>query len=410
MKVIDIELEDRSYPIYISSTNQFVDRLEEKVQGDNVLIVSNTTIAPLYMDYVAGLLPNKRVETLVLDDGEIFKNNDSLQKIITKLLTLKYTRSATLIALGGGVIGDLVGFAASIYQRGIDFIQFPTSLLAQVDSSVGGKTAINHPLGKNMIGTFYQPKAVFINVDVLDTLPRREFISGLAEVIKYGLIRDQAFFYWLKDNKDAILMRDKNAIKELIARSCQNKKEIVSAGSFVNNPELSVVLNYRNKPRLIWDKNNWYLHLFMPIGKAPNLFIEAEWPLSNIKKAFINNLGINETADIVLCVPAKNNRANCFPTRLSKKPFGIPRILKGSALPIDYALSGKKGVMIGYDHRYEEVLAAYSPVGTLGLGMVLKIDIKEIYKPAMESLAIVFPLLGLAILIGIVILRLSIMP
>lgn len=232
MKVIDIELEDRSYPIYISSTNQFVDRLEEKVRGDNVLIVSNSTIAPLYMEYVSGLLPNKQVETLVLDDGEIFKNIDSLQKIITKLLTLKYTRSATLIALGGGVIGDLTGFAASIYQRGIDFIQFPTSLLAQVDSSVGGKTAINHPLGKNMIGTFYQPKAVFINVDVLDTLPRREFISGLAEVIKYGLIRDQAFFYWLKENKDTILMRDKNAIKELVARSCQNKKEIVMEDEF----------------------------------------------------------------------------------------------------------------------------------------------------------------------------------
>lgn len=232
MKIIDIELEERSYPIYISSTNQIVEQLEEKVRGDNVLIVSNTTIAPLYIEYVEGLLPNKKVETLILDDGEIFKNNDSLQKIITKLLTLKYTRSSTLIALGGGVIGDLVGFAASIYQRGIDFIQFPTSLLAQVDSSVGGKTAINHPLGKNMIGTFYQPKAVFINVDVLDTLPRREFISGLAEVIKYGLIRDQSFFYWLKDNKDAILMRDKTAVKELVARSCQNKKEIVMEDEF----------------------------------------------------------------------------------------------------------------------------------------------------------------------------------
>lgn len=232
MKIIDIELEDRAYPIYISSTNQFSQRLEEKVRGDNVLIVSNSTIAPLYMDYVVGLLPNKHVETLVLDDGEIFKNNDSLQKIITKLLILKFTRSATLIALGGGVIGDLVGFAASIYQRGIDFIQFPTSLLAQVDSSVGGKTAINHPLGKNMVGTFYQPRAVFINVDALDTLPRREFISGLAEVIKYGLIRDREFFYWLRDNKDAILMRDKTMIKELVARSCQNKKEIVMEDEF----------------------------------------------------------------------------------------------------------------------------------------------------------------------------------
>ncbi|OYQ73765.1 3-dehydroquinate synthase [Wohlfahrtiimonas sp. G9077] len=232
MKIIDIELGDRSYPICIASTNMFTDRLEDKVRGETVLVVSNTTIAPLYMDYVVGLLPNKRVETLVLEDGEIFKNNESLQKIITKLLTLKYNRSATLIALGGGVIGDLVGFAASIYQRGIDFIQFPTSLLAQVDSSVGGKTAINHPLGKNMVGTFYQPKAVFINVDVLDTLPRREFISGLSEVIKYGLIRDRDFFYWLCEHKDAILMRDKTAIKELVARSCQNKKEIVMEDEF----------------------------------------------------------------------------------------------------------------------------------------------------------------------------------
>jgi 3-dehydroquinate synthase len=182
----------------------------------------------LYLDKVLKNLQGFAVETVILPDGEQFKTLETVTHIFDKLLAGKFSRNATLIALGGGVIGDMGGFAAACYQRGIAFIQIPTTLLAQVDSSVGGKTGVNHPLGKNMIGAFYQPQCVIADADVLDTLDDRQLSAGLAEVIKYGLIRDLEFFEWLETNINALLARDKQALAYAIERSCLNKAEIVS--------------------------------------------------------------------------------------------------------------------------------------------------------------------------------------
>jgi 3-dehydroquinate synthase len=191
-------------------------------------VVTNETIAPLYLSAVLKNLLDYTVETVILPDGEQFKTLEFVTQIFDKLLSSKFSRNATLIALGGGVIGDMGGFAAACYQRGIAFLQIPTTLLAQVDSSVGGKTGVNHPLGKNMIGAFYQPQGVIADADVLDTLDDRQLSAGLAEVIKYGLIRDVEFFEWLENNIEALLARDKPALAYAIEKSCLNKAEIVA--------------------------------------------------------------------------------------------------------------------------------------------------------------------------------------
>jgi 3-dehydroquinate synthase len=229
MKVIEVDLADRSYPIYIGNSILSDRELFDKhITSSQVLIVTNETIAPLYLKTVEEQLGNVSHETLVLPDGESFKSLDSLNVVITRLMEKKYSRTCILIALGGGVIGDLTGFAAACYQRGVKFIQIPTTLLAQVDSSVGGKTAVNHPLGKNMIGAFYQPVAVFADTNVLSTLPERELSAGLAEVIKYGIIRDKDFYTWLEDNVEKIIERDDEALSYAIERSCINKAEVVA--------------------------------------------------------------------------------------------------------------------------------------------------------------------------------------
>lgn len=229
MKTLHVELGDRSYPIYIGSKLLEQPRLyKEHIKSKQVLIVTNETVAPLYLDTVIKSLQEYIVETTILPDGEQFKTLDFVSRIFDKLLSGKFSRNATLIALGGGVIGDMGGFAAACYQRGIAFIQMPTTLLAQVDSSVGGKTGVNHPLGKNMIGAFYQPQCVIADADVLDTLDDRQLSAGLAEVIKYGLIRDAGFFAWLEQNIDDLLARDKDALAFAIERSCFNKAEIVA--------------------------------------------------------------------------------------------------------------------------------------------------------------------------------------
>lgn len=200
------------------------------IRSDRVLIVTNETVGPLYAPTVEkALAANHRVETLTLADGEQYKTLATLEKIYDRLLEGGYGRDATLVALGGGVIGDIAGFAAASYQRGIAFVQVPTTLLAQVDSSVGGKTGVNHALGKNMIGAFHQPTRVLVDVDVLETLPAREFAAGMAEVIKYGLIRDAGFFDWLEANIDAINAREPALLIEVIRRSCANKAEVVAA-------------------------------------------------------------------------------------------------------------------------------------------------------------------------------------
>lgn len=230
MKTLHVELGDRRYPIYIGpGLLSQADLLRSHLPSRQVLVVTNTTVAPLYLERVAALLSGWRHEAVILPDGEQYKTLDTLNEVFTALLSHRFDRDCTLIALGGGVIGDLAGFAAASYQRGVHFIQIPTTLLAQVDSSVGGKTAVNHPLGKNMIGAFHQPRCVLADTDTLTTLPDRELSAGLAEVIKYGLIRDLPFLEWLEAQLEALLARDASALSEAIERSCRNKAEIVAA-------------------------------------------------------------------------------------------------------------------------------------------------------------------------------------
>ena len=229
MQKLDVSLAERSYPIYIDRGLLGQDLIRRHVRGNQVMVVTNETIAPLYLDAVTRGLGDLQCDTLILPDGEQHKTLATLERIFDALMANRHSRTTTLVALGGGVIGDMVGFAAACYQRGVDFIQVPTTLLAQVDSSVGGKTAVNHPRGKNMIGAFHQPRAVVIDTAVLDTLPEREFAAGMAEVIKYGLIRDPAFFQWLLDSQAALAARDTAPVAEAILRSCRNKAEVVAA-------------------------------------------------------------------------------------------------------------------------------------------------------------------------------------
>ena len=234
MKVLQVELDKaRSYPIYIGSgLLAQPELLHRHIRSKQVAIVSNETIAPLYLEKLKTALADYDIESVILPDGEQYKSLQYLEKIFDQLLARKFSRNSTLIALGGGVIGDMGGFAAACYQRGIAFIQIPTTLLAQVDSSVGGKTGVNHPLGKNMIGAFFQPQCVIADADVLDTLDDRQLSAGLAEVIKYGLIRDPDFLGWLETNMPLLLARDKQALAYAIERSCANKAEVVGEDEF----------------------------------------------------------------------------------------------------------------------------------------------------------------------------------
>ena len=225
---LSVELGERSYPIFIGEGLLGTQDLSAFVSGAQVMIVTNETVAPLYLERAKASFPGKRVDTVVLPDGERFKDWQTLNSIFDGLLEHRHTRKTLLVALGGGVVGDMAGFAAACYQRGVPFIQIPTTLLSQVDSSVGGKTGINHPLGKNMVGAFHQPQAVLIDTASLQTLPAREVSAGLAEVIKYGLIRDQGFLGWLEERMDALVSLDPEALAEAIFRSCACKAEIVA--------------------------------------------------------------------------------------------------------------------------------------------------------------------------------------
>ena len=230
MKTLTVDLGRRSYPIHIGQQLlQQPELVTEHIKGRQVMIVSNETVAPLYLDKVLQLLGGFDVATVILPDGEQYKHLDTLNSVFDALLEKHYNRGCTLVALGGGVVGDITGFAAASYQRGVAFLQLPTTLLAQVDSSVGGKTGVNHALGKNMIGAFHQPGCVLIDTDTLDTLDDRQLAAGLAEVIKYGLIRDPDFFTWLENNMDALKHRDKDALAHAIEVSCRTKAGIVAA-------------------------------------------------------------------------------------------------------------------------------------------------------------------------------------
>ena len=231
MQTLTVALAERSYPIHIGVGLLAQAELIKPFVKKKAVIVTNTTVAPLYLERLQATLGELGVSSIpvILPDGEAYKHWETLNLIFDALLGLHCERSTPLFALGGGVIGDMGGFAAACYQRGMPFIQVPTTLLSLVDSSVGGKTAINHPLGKNMIGAFYQPRLVLADLATLDTLPARELKAGIAEVIKYGLIRDPDFFTWLEGNIEALLAKDKTALAYAVHRSCQNKAEVVAA-------------------------------------------------------------------------------------------------------------------------------------------------------------------------------------
>jgi len=225
---VDIALAERSYPILIGPHLLEDDELlSEHVAARNLLIVTNETIAPLYLRPLETALKHRRVASVVLPDGEQYKTLDTLSRIIDALIHERMNRDAAVVALGGGVIGDMAGFAAACYQRGIDYIQVPTTLLAQVDSSVGGKTAVNHPQAKNMIGAFHQPRCVIADTSTLLTLAEREYRAGIAEIVKYGLIYDPAFFDWLETNAEALATRVDSAVIHAVRRSCEIKADVV---------------------------------------------------------------------------------------------------------------------------------------------------------------------------------------
>lgn len=232
METLNVDLGERSYPIYIGE--RLLTRAElllPALAQKKVAVVTNAVVAKLYLEPLTSALHRLGVETvaIVLPDGEEYKNSETLNRVFDALLENRCERKTTVVALGGGVIGDLAGFAAAVYRRGIPYIQVPTTLLAQVDSSIGGKTAINHPLGKNMIGAFHQPKLVLADTMTLNSLPEREFSSGLAEVIKYGLIRDPEFFVWLENHMAKLVSRESTALAYAIRRSCENKAAVVAA-------------------------------------------------------------------------------------------------------------------------------------------------------------------------------------
>ncbi len=230
MTTLTVDLGERSYPIYIDNALLGQQQLiQQHIPGKSTLIVSNETVAPLYLKKTQAMLSGLKHEAVILPDGEKYKNLEVLNQIYDSLLRNRFDRNTTVIALGGGVVGDMAGFAAASYQRGVHLIQIPTTLLSQVDSSVGGKTGVNHALGKNMIGAFYQPRAVIADTDTLDTLPDRELSAGIAEVIKYGLICNADFFSWLENNIQALLKRDKKALSYAIEVSCKTKAEVVAA-------------------------------------------------------------------------------------------------------------------------------------------------------------------------------------
>ncbi len=262
MKILSIDLAERSYPIYIGPGLLCRPELFSRhLAGQQVLVVTNEVVGQWYLQAVVDAIQAPVKAELVLPDGEAYKTLATVERIFDRLLELRFSRNATLVALGGGVIGDLVGFAAACYQRGIAFIQVPTTLLAQVDSSVGGKTGVNHPLGKNMIGAFYQPKCVIADTDALATLPDRQLRAGIAEVIKYGLIRDAAFFRWLEENINQLLARDPAALEYAIEHSCRIKAEVVAADEC--EAGLRAILNFGHTFGHAIEASTgygWYLH------------------------------------------------------------------------------------------------------------------------------------------------------
>jgi 3-dehydroquinate synthase len=247
MQILNVALGSRSYPIYIGAgLLARPELIVEKLPQKRAAIITNATIAPLYLAILQGALESRGVNvvSVTVPDGEAYKTWETLNRIFDALLEQRCERGTALIALGGGVIGDLAGFAAAVFLRGVPYIQVPTTLLAQVDSAVGGKTAINHPLGKNMVGAFYQPLAVVADTDTLRSLPPRELAAGLAEVIKYGLIRDAPFFEWLEGNMPRLVRREPEALAYAIERSCANKAQVVAQDELESGPRALLNLGH----------------------------------------------------------------------------------------------------------------------------------------------------------------------
>ena len=243
MKEITVNLGERSYPIFIGQS--LLDKpglIKPYISGQKVCIVSNQTVADLYLEKLQSQLSDYQVTTILIEDGEQYKNMVSFNRIVDHLLEQSVDRKSTVIALGGGVIGDVAGYAAASCLRGINFVQIPTTLLAQVDSSVGGKTGVNHQKGKNLIGAFYQPSCVIADIDTLSTLPDRQFSAGMAEVIKYGLIQDHTFFDWIESNCEALKSHSKDKLAQIVARSCEIKADVVSQDE--KESGLRAILNY----------------------------------------------------------------------------------------------------------------------------------------------------------------------
>ena len=243
MNIETVNLNDRSYPIFIGKgASQEPEALVERVKGHDVAIISDETVAPMYLDQLLKKLADKNVITCILPPGEQEKKLKTAHKIIDRLLENGFGRDATLISLGGGVVCDITGFVASVFMRGVSFIQIPTTLLAQVDASVGGKTGVNHKFGKNLIGTFYQPSVVICDTAFLSSLPSEEMSGGLAEIIKYGLIYDRNFFVWLQSNVSNILKQDRSSLGHAVQRSCQIKAEIVAQDE--TEQSIRAILNF----------------------------------------------------------------------------------------------------------------------------------------------------------------------
>jgi len=353
MKRIDVELESNAYPIYLGHGLLTDNSLWKKhLNSGKTLVVSNDVVAPLYLESLVAALTARDVDVHIIPDGEPVKTAETWYGIIDKLISMQARRDANLIALGGGVVGDIGGFAAACYMRGIHFLQAPTTLLAQVDASVGGKTAINHIKGKNLVGAFHQPAAVVIDSSTLSTLADREFKAGLAEVVKYGVIRDPGFFCWLEENASAVNARDGDAIDHLIYRSVVNKAEIVAADE--KEAGIRAILNFGHS----------FGHA-LEVQTGYSVFLHGE----AVAIGMVTAAGLSESSGF--CEPGTADRISsllaCFGL-----PIGIPAELSSSgmaeALELDkkaiatglrlILLKGIGHAVIDNESRHDDILAA----------------------------------------------------
>ena len=328
MQTVNVDLADRSYTVYIGSGMLGKEHPAFGITpGSTVLLVSNETVAPLYLETLKKSLAGADVHSLVLPDGEAYKTMEHWSQIIDKLIDIRATRDATIITLGGGVIGDMGGFAAASYMRGINFIQVPTTLLSQVDASVGGKTGFNHQMGKNLIGAFHQPSAVLVDIETLKTLPPREFSAGLAEVVKIAAIRDAEFLEWLEDNSAAIMAREPGAIASMIKRSIANKADVVAEDE--RESGVRALLNFGHSfAHALETLTDYTLYLH---GEAVAIGMMVAGRLSEIRglctTGFTDRLGmLLQSFDLPLDLPAKLDPDDILETmKLDKK------VIAGSA-------------------------------------------------------------------------------